>query len=296
MTSTSRSSNSSTELLRAPYAAPQLASPLPSPFAPKATTNLAPFVPQDYRDSAVRAATVAASVEPPAIGTLAIGNVVVEPETSSENVSSLPWIEAFVQDAGVKTDSDEHVEPVSEDTWPMGEAAKRLDELTESLTSIDASRALLNAAEKSTSDSSPESRAAAAHPMWNDDEWMDIMPTSSVVAESVVDPIAEASVPHEWQADSELEDLSASDNAFDIDAFAASEPSGEDLARPDIANVDFSEAMSASHQYAEITARALEGLAQRVRSGDVPVPAVQQDLGDAAVLAGVLASLLGWRR
>lgn len=290
MTSSSRLSSPSTEHLRAPYAAPQPTAP--STFHSNVIQKLAPFVPAEHRETAP--ATTAAAIDTnPAPSNALGGDVVNAPQATNENVSSLPWIEAFVQDAVTSGNSEEHAEQSSEDSWPMGEAAKRLDELTESLTSIDASRALSNASEKPSAESMNE-LPETAHAMWNDDEWMDIMPTSTVLPEPVVEAIVEVPPVPEWQSDSDFEQSIASDNAFDVNA--ESKPTSEDLLQPDVAHVDFSEAMSASYQHAEVTARALEGLAQRVRSGEVPVPAIQQDLGDAAVLAGVLASLLGWRR
>ncbi|MEP6781025.1 MAG: hypothetical protein ABJC26_14110 [Gemmatimonadaceae bacterium] len=294
MTSSSRLSNSSTELLRAPYAAPQPTAP--STFNSNVIQKLAPFVPAAHRDATASITPAAAAMdETSALGNSLVGDIVVEPKASTENVSSLPWIEAFVQNAVTSSNGEEHVEQSLEDSWPMGEAAKRLDELTESLTSIDASRALLGASEKPMAESINE-LPEAAHSMWNDDEWMDIMPTSTVLPERVVEAIVEEPTVPEWQSDSDFGQSTTSDHAFDVDSFAVSEPTSEELSQPEVANVDFSEAMSASYQHAEATARALEGLAERVRSGEVPVPAIQQDLGDAAVLAGVLASLLGWRR
>ena len=46
----------------------------------------------------------------------------------------------------------------------------------------------------------------------------------------------------------------------------------------------------------ETAARALEGLAERVRAGEVRVPAFPSELGQEAMLAGLLASMLGWRQ
>jgi hypothetical protein len=49
-------------------------------------------------------------------------------------------------------------------------------------------------------------------------------------------------------------------------------------------------------QHTESAARALETLAQRVRSGDLLLPGYAPELGDAAALAAALAALLGIRR
>ncbi len=298
MTSTSRVSNSSSELQGAacasPYAAPQSATSRTALVGRAA--KLAPYVPQDFRDAALRH-TEPASVAPALADSHSVGEVVTESNAPYDS-AELPWIEAFVADA-TSSAGDEHSDIASDDTWPMGEAARRLDELTESLTSIDASRALLNANEHPNGEH-PTGETPASHAMWNDDEWMDIMPTSAVNTEQLIDPVVQPGmqkeIPEPWQPETEVDSEASIDSSFDVDAFAASEPTGEELAQPDIANLDFSGALSASFQHAETTARALEGLAQRVRAGEVPVPAVQPDLGDAAVLAGVLAALLGWRR
>ncbi|MGV3709422.1 MAG: hypothetical protein ACO1Q7_11325, partial [Gemmatimonas sp.] len=89
----------------------------------------------------------------------------------------LPWIDAFAVDAPA-TDAD--------DSWPMGEAGKRLDELTQSLTSLDGSRERQLAGPRSSQPSPsanpagagrPSPRSNPALPMWSEEEWIDIMPS-----------------------------------------------------------------------------------------------------------------------
>lgn len=211
--------------------------------------------------------------------------------------SDLPWIDAFA------VEGEE-----AEETWPMGEAGRRLDELTESLSSMDASRSRRKSGENAAQvdpsdlsngetahDSNDHSAASAANapvlPMWNEDEWIDIMPTSmhgmsahdvsahDVSAHDAGAPPSSSAV-HETNAgDSHTSSADIARTLFDESAFNS--------ARGDVAP---------PNPGAAITAQALESLAQRIRAGELPVPEVQSDMTQEAVLAGVLASMLGWRQ
>ncbi|MDQ6612533.1 MAG: hypothetical protein M3Y64_08865 [Gemmatimonadota bacterium] len=350
MNTASRSSNSDSAQLHAPYAVPKPAAD-PAERA-DGIWKLAPFIPRAHRDVAGGAV---ASVDASLNGerSRATDAELTRPAETAE----LPWIEAFVQDSSIDSETDswsssdspsrsdsgssrdgssdsgnsrdgssdsgnssdgnsdvggnsgdssngsdvsnsgDSNDGIAEDSWPMGEAAKRLDELTESLTSIDAGRALLHASEHATVAHSPA--AVDVHTVWNDDEWMDIMPTSGsamLAPEHGGEASASEVVSTEWSDAPELEAATSTELDFSAGPYEHSEASADELAEPDIANIDFSDALSASYAHAETTARALERIAERVRSGDVPVPPIQNELGEAAVLAAVLAALLGWRR
>ena len=165
-----------------------------------------------------------------------------ESETGSS--AELPWIDTFAAD---------EVDP--EETWPLDEAGKRLDELTQSLSSLDASRERIEAERLSAEAAVPD---APVH-MWNDEEWIDIMPTS------------------------------ASDSAPQ-DEVQGGVPVNEVAKQGTVSNG------SPRMNNAESAACALEGLAQRVRTGELQVPAFSTELGQEAMLAGLLASMLGWRQ
>lgn len=213
--------------------------------------------------------------------------------STAETNNDLPWIDAFA------VDGEE-----AEETWPMGEAGRRLDELTESLSSLDASRSSRNrdsgetAAQADPSELShgatpPDATErngaslsnAAPMPMWNEDEWIDIMPTS--------------------MHDMSLQDMSL--GGMDTSTPAASpaaEAANQHAPSADTARTLFDESafmntrgdVTPPNPGAAITASALESLAQRIRAGELPVPEVQSDMTEEAVLAGVLASMLGWRQ
>lgn len=164
-------------------------------------------------------------------------------DAETELSADLPWIDAFAVEASE-----------AEETWPMGEAGKRLDELTQSLTSLDASRAR----QQAESESAPLA-ADGEHEMWNEEEWIDIMPTPLPASSS-------AELHHLIsEAEAHVEPLH--------DVPGVSTPIG-----------------------AESAARALEGLAQRVRAGQVQVPSFTAEVAEEAMLAGLLASMLGWRQ
>ncbi|MEO7359780.1 MAG: hypothetical protein ABI120_05590, partial [Gemmatimonadaceae bacterium] len=172
-------------------------------------------------------------------------------DSDSANSAELPWIDAFAADV-----------PESEESWPLGEAGKRLDELTQSLSSLDASRERQQAAERQRA--AADVQAEAKLPMWNEEEWIDIMPTLPVeqVSQENLNRSAAQSGKH---------------NAVNS------------------ANSSANERPSASVN-AESAARELEGLARRVRAGEVQVPEFPTELGTEAMLAGLLASMLGWRQ
>ena len=167
-------------------------------------------------------------------------------ESATGGLAELPWIDAFAADA-----------PEPEETWPLDEAGKRLNELTQSLSSLDASRERIEAERLNAEETEPD----APVQMWNEEEWIDIMPTSSA-------GLAPQDELHRG----------ASHN----DEFAKHET---------IAN-----GLSSVSVNAESAACALENLAQRVRAGQVHVPLFPTELGQEAMLAGLLASMLGWRQ
>lgn len=273
--------NNIASTVRAPYSAPQptAASPLAPPRNFDSETGAAlrlpaPFVPPEFRGSVrddVTALPAAERVEDsnvrvtvPPFSEASISELFTEAnipasdfasfieahapdESESGGAAELPWIEAFAADA-----------PEPDETWPLDEAGKRLDELTQSLSSLDAARERIEAERLIAEAATPEVPVQ----MWNEEEWIDIMPTSPADI-----------VPQE-----ELR-RSDADNGL-----AAHETvSGES-------------ASLANSVSMESAARALEGLAQRVRAGQVPVPIFPTELGQEAMLAGLLAAMLGWRQ
>jgi len=164
-------------------------------------------------------------------------------ESETGGSVELPWIDAFAADV-----------PESEETWPLDEAGKRLDELTQSLSSLDASRERIEAerlsAEATLPDSALPEAAVGEAPvqMWNEEEWIDIMPTS----------------PADIAPSTELHRGVRSNDVGQHEAL----PNG-----------------SPRTHSAESAARALEGLAQRVRAGEVQVPVFPTELGQEAMLA-----------
>ena len=305
MTVSDRLSNSTDASLRAPYAAPRDADHRGNGVGVRTevragAARLAPFVPREFRDVARRNAERDMTVVPSAerlfvspaelraqhfvspadtvpaadsataeqhAAALADKGMDTESQDSAEFVgefdgptlaADLPWIDAFAAD-------DTEVE----DEWPMGEAGKRLDELTQSLTSLDASRARQEAA-GSAELRTPE-MDESEHPMWNEEEWIDIMPT-----------------PLPSSANAELNNLISQSDVSDASANEPFTAPTEESFAP--------KTTPAQVVGAESAARALEGLAQRVRAGQVQVPAFQAGVAEEAMLAGLLASMLGWRQ
>ncbi len=301
MTGSTRPSSITRSVVRAPYSAPQTTAPSLAPsrnFDPETGASLrlpAPFVPREFRAAASADVTDVPGVEysdasnvgvledttnaapialrfnddieqAPDFTTFIASQSVQQPEipsvdhesgiSESTSAQDLPWIDAFAADV-----------PDEEERWPLGEAGKRLDELTQSLSSLDASRERLQAAERSNADAA--ANAGAALPMWNEDEWIDIMPTLSS------DQPQQGNLEH--------------------DAPLGSMPGPVQDVR-DSAAAHFASAHSAMSVNVETAARALEGLAERVRAGEVRVPAFPSELGQEAMLAGLLASMLGWRQ
>jgi hypothetical protein len=113
----------------------------------------------------------------------------------------------------------------------------------------------------------PESAGPSGPPggpaPWADDDWVDIMPVRAAAATAEDSTAAWASFARQ-QAEREAAEFAAS------------------------------EALALRH--ADAAATALEGVAQRLRTGELQVPPFQPDMGDAAALAAVLAALLGVRR
>ena len=94
-------------------------------------------------------------------------------------------------------------------------------------------------------------------PMWNDDDMMDIMPVHST-------------------------HVASTDALFTTSDETQAAPHGA--------------AHDAHSQERESAARALEGLANRVRGGELALHGYASEMGDAAALAAALAALLGERR
>jgi len=306
----SRSTTSLAESLRAPYAAPQTVANAQLLGGGNSPPPLVPYVPREFRELAHRDVTVLPAAQRstftgapgpdaqqrteawatdeviahfgdvdqeaiPQPGLTVEFHVdlnatwLVEAELQNEAElevadvvkrepnADLPWIDAYTEEG-----------PVADETWPLGEAGKRLDELTESLSSLDASRARQDVT-NSANNANLASSSEAPLPMWNEDEWIDIMPTTLPVFDQ---PLSR-----------------------DVD-----QSSTADVDQSSTADVDqFSNAMDASLHVAsgaEWTARALEALAQRIRVGEVQVPEARPDVAQEALLAGVLASMLGWRQ
>lgn len=272
MTGSDRLPNNTETRLRAPYAVPRSNGVSSNGLSGRAGGRpaadvLVPFVPREFRGALSREVTVVPAAEPLPLASAAMPSqlfgtptrdtesehpsladnfsvVVEENVVAPVAITDLPWIDAFAAE-----------EPEPEDAWPMGEAGKRLDELTQSLTSLDASRARQQAEGETPQLGLPE----AEHEMWNDEEWIDIMPTPLALSSST----------------EILEDISHFEPAADADVRQAD------------ARVPFG---------AESAARALEGLAQRVRAGQVQVPSFNAEMAEEAMLAGLLASMLGWRQ
>lgn len=68
------------------------------------------------------------------------------------------------------------------------------------------------------------------------------------------------------------------------------------VASPDVLHAAADAETAVPSEQTEAAARALELLAAHVRRGELPLPAGSADIGDAALLAGVLAAMLGYRR
>jgi hypothetical protein len=177
-------------------------------------------------------------------------------ETTGAPVADRDAVESVAADRSGPSDSDEPAVDEGE-TWPLDEAGEQVSALAHDLDHVDAA--------------DPEP-AAEPHPldpgrgrpvqMWSEDEWMDIMPAKATSMPSD-EPTAWAVMARQ-QAEREVADQVA-------DAAAAI-------------------------RQAEAAAKALEQLAQRVRTVDLPLPSFHPDLGDAAALAATLAALLGVRR
>jgi hypothetical protein len=265
-----RQPNSGADSPRAPYAAPQSPAAALS-VADSGTASahtLRPFIPPGFRDFSLHGGGPR-----PSVVVEAGGNARSEPtETSDVSVSAsndLPWIEAFAAespvpergtDAVVSQNDASFAEGDVEDSWMLGEAGRRLEELTQSLSSLDALRS--PDAESADPVAGPEALGA-----WSDDEWIDIMPAASTAS-----------------AD-ELRDLELAGRASDADASGVHGRRTADVGGT-----------------REAAARALEAVAARVRSGDLSMPTLGGEQGgaphpgDAALLAAVLAALLGFRR
>ncbi|MEP6835235.1 MAG: hypothetical protein ABJB74_17745 [Gemmatimonas sp.] len=287
MTGSTRLINPLAHSVRAPYAAPQPTGPSTlqptrnfDPETGAAIRLPAPFIPREFRASLRSDVTVGPPVEqvqasnafathapalatpiaplfsddaaPSADFTAFLESHDLDSAETSDS-TELPWIDAFAAEA-----------PETDESWPLGEAGKRLDELTQSLSSLDASRERMQV-ERQLSDAPLLEFPESALPMWNEEEWIDIMPPSS----------ADLSL-HEELSQAGLS-LSAPDNS------ATNREPGAD-------------AMPSTLVNAESAARALESLAQRVRNGELQVPAFSNEVGQEAMLAGLLASMLGWRQ
>ena len=273
MNGSARQISAPTNTPRAPYAAPQTASavqataaaPLSSPALP---SSLAPFVPPRFRDWAPAAPTpvrnnVVAAREPwesPLLN--AVDTSVLQAD------KSLPWIEAFVQDDDMHSEPEvmsplllassnaEDIEETSvEDSWLMGEAGKRLTELTQSLSSLDASRAAQAALDEKSA--TVELDQPAALPMWGDDDWMDIMPTYT-------SPSSTSMVPQHSRLTA-LDQAPVEEEYFD-------EPTSLEAAA--------AEAIKMQQHHSDVAANALESVARRIRAGEMAIPEFDADMSE----------------
>jgi hypothetical protein len=242
------------------------------------SSALVPFIPPGFRDWNSRVSQLATV---PAGASWAETDAASDPEVAIAGNQELPWIETFAEDVlpsvgetyfGTPAAETPELEPDSlggaDDNWMLGEAGKRLDELTQSLSSLDATRAA-ESGQRRGDVASEEEIAPSELPMWGrDDEWMDIMPAQAIQADA---PLA---VPFEAPS-----------------AHAEHERYSDGVSQRALENAA-AEAIEAQIRHADMAARALEVIARRVRAGEVAVPEFDAELGEAAVLAGILASLL----
>jgi hypothetical protein len=154
------------------------------------------------------------------------------------------------------------------DVWPLDDAGERMRALTSALDAHTSRNDVSNAPVAQFDDEDPH---PLPMPMWNDNDFVDVMPVhaASLPADVVkpASPIAMSEFPHTPEL-----------------FRAADETEGASAAAELAARTRFSGA--------DATARALENLAARVRSGDLVIPGFSTELGDAAALAAALAALL----
>ncbi len=163
----------------------------------------------------------------------------------------------------------------AEAEWPLSEAGDAMRALADDLVAREATARdvvesnEITASVESTAESA-EIRADAEPPfaqtptlpMWGDDDLMNIMPVSRT---------PETGMPGHWAGAHQAEAPASS---------ASAESTGG----------------QAEHGNREAVALVLEALAQRTRNGELPIPGNASEMGDAAVLAATLATLLGARR
>jgi hypothetical protein len=178
----------------------------------------------------------------------------------------------------------------SEPDWAMADAVAQASDLTRDFP----------ASTHAHADSGADAPTPDPLPMWNDDEFLDIMPSPEAAR-------ASTETPHWTRAlrDNAGKDAPPRDESLSA-LFGTSEPDSSGGAYDDIdagahdaapdERADATNAHAGSpFATSEMAARALEGLAARVRSGDLQVPGYAPELGDAAALAAALAALLGVR-
>ena len=275
--------------------------------ASSAQSLLAPYAPDRFKNAATRnPAPLSAFATPPAVVT---PPVLVDEELVESN-ASLPWITAFIEDAHevpdtaapdfgdetrqtieasnslheapptievpdslheallAVTSSTSNIEAArSDEGWPLDDAGERMRALT---TALDSHTTHSDASHASDLPEEEDPRPLPM-PMWHDNDFVDVMPVHA------------ASLPA---------DVGTPTPPITMSAF----PHTPDLFRAE--PVDGAAHASASNEHARIsnadaTARALEALAWRVRSGDLVIPGFSADRGDAAALATALAALLG---
>lgn len=301
MTGPARHSATGNDTMTAPYAVPKVvASPAASPRVGSAPA-LFPFVPPAHRHaSAPRAAEILErgnAYDTP----LAMPDWVRANETElASNGTDLPWIDAYADDVQANSDDAAQVaeahgnqassetrsptDSAPEDSWMLGDAGGRLDDLKRSMASLDAAQLAAHppAGSEPGNAHAAGSRADSdgAHRMWSEDEWMDIMPSPASASEQPAQGLpASDTTPATAQA---------------LPASSAAPATAQALPASSTAPATAQVAHARSAQ--EASAQALEAVARRIRQGHVSVPAYQPDLGDAALLAGILASLLGHQR
>lgn len=193
-------------------------------------------------------------------------------EVVSEQASTL------MLDAVADSTTDSAPETNAEAEWPLSEAGDAMRALADDLVAREATARDVMASDEEIAASfevtseSAEIRADAEPPfaqtqtqplpMWGDEDLMNIMPVS---------PTPETGMPGHWAGAHPAEAPASS---------ARAESTGG----------------QAEHGNREAVALVLEALAQRTRNGELPIPGNATEMGDAAVLAATLATLLGARR
>lgn len=195
------------------------------------------------------------------------------PEVVSEQASDRTLDAAA--DSKLHAAMDAATDTTAEAEWPLSEAGDAMRALADDLVAREATaRDVVESDEvaapvEATSDfagTRPDAEPPFAQtpplPMWGDEDLMNIMPVSRT---------PETGMPGHWAG------------AHPAEAPASS------------AGADSTSGQS-EHGNREAVALVLEALAQRTRNGELAIPGNASEMGDAAVLAATLATLLGARR